>query len=166
MEEQQSTTTQLSPPVEKTEAKKLSPEQTRKELKQAIQGSTDVLVSANTVLTIFPDTLTIDRAKLTVTRRTFLRSAEVMSMRIEDILNVTETLGPIFGSVKIVSRVLNPEKPYVIGLFWRREAVRLKRVLQGYVIALQRNIDCSAISTRELVKMLDQLGEDAHAPEE
>lgn len=137
-------------------------EESKKELLQAIEGSTDVLATATTTLTFFPDTLTLDRAKVTVAKRTFFRAAEVVSMRIEDILNVTATVGPLFGTVKVISRVLNPEKPYVIGKFWREDAIRLKRIIQGYVIALQRQIDCSVMPTRELTLMLDKLGEDEH----
>jgi hypothetical protein len=153
---------QLSPPASEVEMRHVGPEQTRKELKEAIEGSNDVLVTATTTLALFPDTVTVDRAKLTITRRTFLRSAEIMSMRMEDILNVTATVGPLFGTVKIVSRVLNAEKPHTIGRFWRHDAVRLKRITQGYVIALQRNIDVSTLKTPELVKMLDELGTDEH----
>lgn len=154
---------QASPPAKEEVLRPPKPEESRQELQEAIKGSNEVLAAASTVLTLFPDTLTIDRAKLTVTKRTFFSSAEVVSMRIEDVLNVTATVGPLLGSVKIVSRVLNTEKPYTIGRFWRRDAVRLKRITQGYVIALQRNIDCSALPVRELASMLDHLGEDTHS---
>jgi len=159
---QQTSRPQVSPPVDESGGKQQSPEETRQELKDAIEGSNEVLVSATTTLSLFPDTIIVDRAKLTVIRRTFLRSAEVMSIRIEDILNVTATVGPFLGTVKVVSRVLNAEKPYSVGKFWRDDATRLKRITQGYVIALQRNIDCSALPLRELSKMLDELGQDDH----
>jgi len=153
---------QTSPPVPETETREASPQETRQELKEAIKGSQEVLATATTTLTLFPDTVTVDRAKLTVTKRTFLQSAEVMSIRVEDILNVTATVGPFFGTIKVVSRVMNNEKPYTIGRFRRKDALRLKRITQGYVIALQRNIDCSSLGTNELTKLLDQLGEDDH----
>jgi hypothetical protein len=140
----------------------MTPEEAKQELRHAIEGSNEILVSATTVLALFPDTLTLDRAKATVTRRWFFRTADVMSIRIEDILNVKATVGPLFGSVKIISRVMNSEKPSLVGRFWRNDAIRLKRILQGYVIALQRNIDCNAISTPELRSMLESLGEDDH----
>lgn len=151
--------TQLSPPREQTPA---SREETRQQLQEVIKGSNEVLATATTVLQIFSDTLTIDRAKLTVTKRTFFSTAEVMSIRIEDVLNVTAAVGPIFGAIKIVSRVLNTEKPYTINYFWREDALRLKRITQGYVIALQRGIDCSSLPTKELATMLESLGEDDH----
>ncbi|HEY1835908.1 MAG TPA: hypothetical protein VGG13_03745 [Candidatus Saccharimonadales bacterium] len=155
-------TPQISPPVEEPEQKAATPEESKQELQEAIKGSNQVLATATTTLTLFSDTLTVDRAKLTVTKRTFFGTAEVMSIRIEDVLNVTATVGPILGSVKIVSRVLNTEKPYTVGRFWRKDALRLKRVTQGYIIALQRKIDCSSLPTKELAAMLDKLGEDDH----
>lgn len=138
--------------------------ETRHELENAITGSKEVLCTATTFFpfVIFPDTITLDRAKLTVTRRTFVGIAEVMSIRIEDILNVTASIGPVLGSIKIVSRVLNTEKPYVINRFRRNDALRVKRITQGYVIALQRNIDCSALPVPQLAAMLERLGTDAH----
>lgn len=137
----------------------------KKELSHAIHGSHEVLAKANTVfpLTLFPDTVTVDRAKLTITERRFFGSAEVMSIRIEDILNVTATVGPLFGSLHIVSRVLNTEKPYDVHHLWREDALKLKRVLQGYVIAIQKEIDCSPLKTKELADMLNELGKDDHS---
>jgi hypothetical protein len=113
-------------------------------------------------LNVFSDTLTVDRAKLTVTKRSFWKSGEVVSSRIEDLLNVTATVGPIFGAVKITSRVMSPERPYEIKHFWREDALRLKRVIHGYIIALQRGVDCSSLPSGELATMLDKLGEDVH----
>lgn len=152
------------PPGEDAEVRKTSPEESRQQLQNAIRGSNEVLATATTVLKIFPDTLTIDRAKLTVTKRTFFQTADVMSMRIEDIMNVTCKLGPFLGSVTIHTRIIGDQKPYTIGLFTRKDAIYLKRITQGYVIALQRQIDCSALPAGELVAMLDQLGEDDHPP--
>jgi len=157
--QQSSNNRQLSPSQDK---EKLSPSETRQQLQHVIKGSNEVLASATTALPIFSDTLTIDRAKLTVTKRMFFFTSEVMSIRIEDVLNVTASVGPFLGSIKVVSRVLNTEKPYTINYFWRDDALRLKRITQGYVIALQRGIDCSALKTEELAEMLDKLGEDDH----
>ncbi|HUB93699.1 MAG TPA: hypothetical protein VMB52_04300 [Verrucomicrobiae bacterium] len=104
----------------------------------------------------------IDRAKVTVTKRPFFRTAEVMSVRIEDVLNATCVIGPLLGSITIVSRVMNDNQTTNVGPLWRSDAQRLKRVLQGYVIALQRAIDCSKLGTQELATMLEKLGADDH----
>ena len=150
------------PPAPEQPAHVATPEESKQELKAAIRESNAVLARATTVLTLFPDTLEIDRTKLTLTKRTFFSTSEAMSIRVEDILNVTATVGPLFGSITIVSRVFNSEKPYHIGRFSRKDVMKLKHILQGYVIALQRKIDCSAMKTAELASMLEKLGEDEH----
>ena len=154
---------QIAAPVPNEEPHAATPEESRAELREAIRDSNQILATATTVFEFFPDTLVVDRAKITVTKRQFFSVAEVMSIRIEDILNVTVMLGPLFGSVKIVTRVMTAGKPYLIGRFWRKDALRVKRVTQGYIIALQRGIDCSSLPTTELSVMLEKLGEDDHA---
>lgn len=153
---------QLSPPAPDVTPKSMTAEETRAELTEAIKGSNQVLMSADTVLTLFPDTLVVDRAKLSIIKRSFFRTAEIASMRIEDVLNVECTLGPFFGTVIVITRVVNSDQTLSIGRFWRDDARRLKRIIQGYVIALQRNIDCSALDSSELTGLLEKLGADTH----
>lgn len=156
---------QQSPPpdaLQQQQAQPLTPDEARQELAQAIHGSNEVLSSATTALPLFPDTLVLDRAKVTVSKRSFFKTGEIVSIRIEDLLNVTATVGPILGAIKITSRIMSADKPYEIKFFWREDALRLKRIIQGYVIALQRGIDCNSLPTPELAKLLDKLGEDAH----
>ncbi len=137
--------------------------ETKEELKQAIEGSNDVLVRATTAFTLLSDKVVLDRTKLTITRRSFFNSAEIMSIRIEDILNVTATVGPFFGHLKIMSRIPNAA-PYVMGKFTRQDVLKVKRIMQGYIIALQKEIDCDSIPTAELIELLSGLGEDEHTP--
>lgn len=139
---------------------------TAKELVQAVGTSNDVLIRVQTVfpLTLFPDTITVDRSKITVTQRDFFKAGEVISIRFEDVLNVAAQVGPFFGSVIISTRFFNPDKPYTVYKLRRADALRIKRIVQGYLIAKQQNIDCSALQTKELTSMLDELGK--VAPEE
>lgn len=145
--------------VKNREQDKMIPE---KNLRKAYKDSSQILLSVKTVfpLTLFTDTVTVDRTKLTIIKRFFFQMGEVTSMRLEDVLNVTASTGPFFGAVKITSRIQGgTEKPLVVNKLWRDDALRLKRILQGYVIAVQKEIDCSALSTPELAKMLDGIGE-------
>ncbi len=139
-------------------------QESKQELRDAIKDSQQVLVCATTVFpfTLFPDTISVDRTKLTVTRRSFFSVAEVMSIRIEDILNVVANVGPFFGNIKVSSRIMTAEQPHHIDHLWRDDAMRIKRILQGYIIALEKKIDCSGLGTRELASMLDKLGQDDH----
>jgi hypothetical protein len=140
--------------------------QATEKLVKVIGDAHDVLVRATTVfpLTLFPDTLTVDRTKLTITHRDFFNSAEVLSITVEDLLNITANVGPFFGSIKISTRFFDPDKPYTVDHFWRADALKIKRIVQGYIIARKKNVDCSALPTAELAKTLDELGK--VAPEE
>jgi hypothetical protein len=139
-----------------------NPEQqkTAEELVEAIGTSHDILMRAKTVFpfTLFPTTISVDRTKISITERDFFKIGEVLSIRIEDVLNVTATVGPILGSIKIATRFFNPEKPYVVDMLHRSDALKFKRIVQGYLIARQQEIDCSTLPTKELAKMLDELG--------
>lgn len=136
-------------------------EEITQELTHAVGESSDVLVRATTVfpLTLFPDTLTIDRTKLTITHRDFFKLGEVLSISIEDILNVTASVGPFFGSIKISTRFFDINRPYTVDHFWRADALMIKRIAQGYIIAHQKKIDTSGLSTSELARMLDEIGQ-------
>lgn len=135
------------------------------ELEKEVKAADEVIMSVKTVfpLTLFTDTVTVDRTKITLTKRQFFQMQEVTSIRLEDILNVTATTGPFFGNLSVTNRVQgNMGETLEIDKLWRDDALRLKRILQGYVIAVQKEIDCSALSTRELREMLDRIGQDDH----
>ncbi|HSX05652.1 MAG TPA: hypothetical protein VLF69_04245 [Candidatus Saccharimonadales bacterium] len=140
----------------------MTAEESRHELEIVIKSSNQVLAQVNTVLSFFPDTMTVDREKITVTKRWFFRMAEIQTFRIEDVLNVACSVGPILGTLSITTRVVNIDQTIVVGKFWRSDAKRLKRIAQGYVSALQRNIDCHALGTQELATLLEELGADNH----
>lgn len=138
----------------------------KKELEQAIGGAHEILMRATTVFpfVLFPDTITIDRTKLTIVHRWFFRVAEVIPIRIEDVLNVTANVGPFFGSIKIVTRFFEnggdgKDNHYEIKYLSRADALHIKHIMQGYIIATQKEIDSSALSTKELSSLLIKLGE-------
>lgn len=130
------------------------------ELIGAVGRSQEVLFSASTMFpfTLFPDTATVDREKLTLTKRSFFGVAEAMSIRIEDILNVTADVGPLFGSIKIATRFFDLRKPYTMSYLSVSDATKLKRIILGYIIAIQEKIDCSSYSAKDLTNMLTELG--------
>lgn len=132
----------------------------RKQLRRLVKRSNDLLAIATAVFPfqLFPDTIMLDRTKLTIIKRTFFFTQESMSIRIEDILNVSTSVGPFFGSITIASRVMSSEDHFTTNFFWRDDAIRLKHIIQGYVIAQHNNIKTSHLSREELIKTLAQLG--------
>lgn len=142
-------------------AKTLDP---RESLRKIVRKSHQLLASAQTVIlpvNLFPDSVTVDRTKVTITKRTFFWSSSVISIRIEDVLNIACSTGPIFGSLIISSRVMNSTDHYEIDYFWRKDAIYLKELIQGYVIAQHNQIETSHLSREELIKTLLDLGNDS-----
>lgn len=134
-------------------------------LKKIVEQSHEVLASANTVfpITLFPDTVFVDRTKVTIIRRNFFWSSDVMSIRIEDVLSVSASVGPLFGSLTIAIRVMSTIDHFRIDHFWRNDATYLKHIIQGYVIAQHNNLDTSHLPMEELVAMLRELGHDSNS---
>jgi hypothetical protein len=133
----------------------------RHKLYEAVAVAHEPIFKATTVfpLTLFPDTVMIDRTKLTITHRFFFKVADVISIKIEDILNVTPHVGPFFGSIEIHTRFFDPHKPYTVKYLWRDDALRFDRIMHGYSIALSQKIDCSSLEPKELAATLDKLGQ-------
>lgn len=147
------------------EQKKSDKKDKMKKLTKIVERSNEVLATATAVFPfdLFPDTVSLDRTKVTITKRSFFWSAEVISIRIEDILNVTTGVGPFFGSLTIASRVMSSVDHFKIDYFWRKDAIRLKHIIQGYVIAHHNNIEISNLSQGEMIETLSALGHDARA---
>lgn len=131
-----------------------------RKLSEAIGHSKDTIFKATTVFpfNLFPDTVVVDREKVTIVNRSFFRVAEVVSLRINDVLNVMADVGPFFGAVKIQTRFFGTDG-YSITFLRRRDALKLKRILQGYVIANQKGLDCDGFTAEELAMLLDEIGQ-------
>jgi hypothetical protein len=126
----------------------------------AVKGN-DILYKATTVFpfTLFPDTITIDREKVSIANRFFFRVAQIHSIRVDDILSVEGNVGPFFGSIRVTSKYF-VKSPRVINFLSRDDTTNVQRILQGYTIARQKEIDCSKIPTKELITMLEELGKE------
>jgi hypothetical protein len=123
-------------------------------------GAHDMLITATTVFpfVLFPDTINIDRQKLTIIHRSFFRVADVISVQIDDIQNVESSVGPFFGSIRLTSRYfINNFQS--IKFLQRGDVVKIQRLLQGYMIAHHRKIDCSTIDKAQLIILLNDLGQ-------
>lgn len=134
-----------------------------RKLNKMVEQSKEVLAAAQTVIlpnNLFPDTVILDRQKVTINRKTFFWSSDVISIHIEDILNVSTSTGPLFGSLTISSRVMNSTDHYQINYFWRHDALHLKHIIQGYMIAAHNDIDTSHMPREQLIEKLEELGTD------
>lgn len=126
-----------------------------------LKKSHQVLAAARTVIlptNLFPDSVIVDRTKVTIIKQTFFWSSSAISIRIEDVLNITCSIGPFFGSLTLSNRIMNSTDHYEINYFWRKDAVYLKQIIQGYMIAQHNHIQVASLDKDELIKTLLELG--------
>jgi hypothetical protein len=126
---------------------------------EVAQSSEQVLHNATSVFPfqLFPDTITIDREKINIVKRTFFRAGEVTAVHINDILSVAANAGPFLGSLKITLRNVNQD-PIEVQHLSRKDALRIKSMLQGYIIARRNGIDCMSMEKPQLISVLLRLG--------
>jgi hypothetical protein len=129
-------------------------------LPELTQKSQDVLYEATTVFpfTLVPDTITLDREKLTIANRLFWRIANITSVPVGEIMSAEVVVGPFFGALHLTFRFFaNNER--TISFLPRGDALELQRLIHGYIIAHRREIDVSSVGKDELIKLLTELGQ-------
>jgi len=62
----------------------------------------------------------------------------------------------------VASRVMSTIDHFQINHFWRNDAIRLKHIIQGYVIAQHNKIDTAHLSRKELIDTIVELGQDSN----
>ncbi len=125
-------------------------------------GSHDIIFAAKTVFpfVLFPDSISMDRQQLTIVHRSFFSTANTISVRIEDVLNVESNVGPFFGSIHIFSKFFTNDIKS-IGFLTRANTLKIQSLIQGYMIAHHRKIDCSTVEKNQLIILLNDLGQGA-----
>ena len=122
----------------------------------------EILYEAETVFpfTLFPDTITLDREKLTLTNRTFWRTAEITSVPISEILSCKVNVGPFFGSLHLVFSFF-ADNQRTINYLWRKDALEMQRMIHGYIIAHKREINTTHLALEDLKVVLKEIGQGA-----
>lgn len=137
------------------------PEREKKELEKIAEKAEDVLMRADSVFpfVLFPDSIAVSRNKVVITHRQFFKLSEVISLQVDDILNVESDAGPFFGSLSIYTRIYGTE-PLRITFLSRKDTICAKRILEGLIIANMKDIDITNIERKELLELLMRLGSD------
>jgi len=122
-------------------------------------GAQESFFEAKTIFpfVLFPDTISLDRQKLTIIHRDFFRSARIASSQVKDIMNVEASIGPLFGSLTLTSKhFLNNTQ--TINFLKREDIVKAQRLIQGFMIAYRAHIDIDNIDKEQLTVLLNDLG--------
>lgn len=132
----------------------------KNKLEEVAEESHSVLAKARTVFpfTLFPDTITIDRHKLTIVHRAFFEIEQTAAVPIENIKNVEANHGPFFGSLTVTSdHFVNNTQ--TLNYLRRSDAETIQKLVQGAIVAFKESIDISGIPTKKLHELLIDLGE-------
>ena len=130
-----------------------------KQLENVVNESHIVLAQAKSVFPfqLFPDTVSIDRHKLTIIYRQFWGVEKTVSVPIENIKNIEADIGPFLGSLNITSDLFinnTQEVKYLTS----GDARRIQKLVQGAVVAQREEIDLNKIGTKKLRTLLIDLG--------
>jgi len=135
------------------------PGETHEKLIELTEKAQDILFTADTVFpfTLFPDTITLDREKLTVVDRFFFRVAKVITVPISSMISADANVGPFFGSVHMTSKYF-VDNAHTVNFLWRHDAEEIHRLLQGFIIAQEKGLDVSDVDKDDLCVLLHDLG--------
>jgi hypothetical protein len=129
-------------------------------LTELTQNASEVLYEATTIFpfTPFPDTITVDREKITIANRFFWRTANITSTPISEVMSAESNVGPFFGSLHLTFRFFT-DNTRTISFLWRHDASNLQKLIHGFIIAHRREVDTSRVPMGELKAMLMELGQ-------
>jgi hypothetical protein len=130
--------------------------QTTTPLQAIAKSDAEVLASALLSFGFIKYKIILTRIEVIYERTVGFASTTLKSIDINEITNVTGSVGPFFGIIDFTHT--SQEFPQRVGMFWRDDAIRMKRIIKGYVIASKQGANYSTIPAEKLVPMLQELG--------
>jgi len=103
----------------------------------------------------FPDTINVEDGRITIIDR-HLFSSEVHSVDIKDISNVFINTVVFFSQLVIISKTFE-ENEIKIANLRTKEAVFVRRIIEGLRVFVNKQIDTSSYSKEELIAKLEEL---------
>lgn len=121
--------------------------------------SNAILMSVTSVFPFefFPTTINVETTRVTIiTRQLF--SSQVHSVDIKDISSVFIETSILFASLRLVSKIYS-QKELVVDRLWKKEAILLRRIIEGLRMFEKKEINISNFSKEELLTKLEELSE-------
>ena len=128
-------------------------------LESVVNKAQNILIKSKAVFPfdMFPDSITIDRQKLTVVHRNFFNVKQTVSVQHCDIKNIQADIGPFLGSLTVTSEhFINNIQ--TVKYLPKRDVLAIQQLVQGFIVANSQNIEMTNIDDKKLVELLNQLG--------
>jgi len=126
---------------------------------ELVRKSNRILASVSThkfPFDLFPDTLNVEEGRVNVIVRNFFFSSQVYSVDLKNIANVIINTSPFFAQLVIVSKTFT-ENEIRINNLWIKQAIYVRRLIEGLRVLDSNKIDTSIYSKRDLVHKLEEL---------
>jgi len=124
-----------------------------------IRKSNRILASISThkfPFDMFPDTINVEESRVNVIVRDFFFSSQVYSVDLKNISNVLINTSPFFAQIVIVSKTF-AENEIRIDNLWIKQAIYVRRLIEGLRVLDSNQIDTSVYSKRDLIGKLEEL---------
>lgn len=128
------------------------------DLQQAIHDTNEVIAEISLLLPFVLNKLVLTRRKLIFETRSGLGRVQVKTLDVDSLTNVTASISPLFGIIYFSHS--SDDFPPQVGIFWRKDVIRMKRIIDGYVLSRLQKIDTRSIQVSNLIPMLIKLGTD------
>lgn len=121
-----------------------------------VSDSNQILITTSSLFPdIFPTTINVEATRVTIIHRQFF-SSQVHSVDISDISNVFINMGFLFATLIIVSNTFGNNEIKITRL-WKKEAIMVRRIIEGLRMFIHSNIDMTTFSSEELMGKLKKL---------
>ena len=105
---------------------------------------------------LFPDKLSVDVTRVTVTHN-YILSSNVFPIPIETVNAVEAHFGILFASLRIEIQGFN-QNPEIINFLWNSDARRAKRFILALIQCRIKGIDLSNLDSEKLKVTLEKIG--------
>jgi hypothetical protein len=138
---------------EKTEA------DVKAELNALVEKTSKCLIKVSTVFPFdfFPDFITVDANQVNIVIREFFWSERRHSIHIRDILDIFVDTSLFFSTIRITDKSYTADSTE-IKFLKRKDAIKLRSIIQGLIVAHRSQLDLSKIEPHELLPQILELG--------
>lgn len=129
----------------------------KQSISDMVHNSNDILMSVSSVFPFdfFPTTINIEVTRIAIITRQLFAS-QVHSVDIKDISSVFIETSIIFAAITLVSKTYS-QKELVVDRLWKKEAILLRRIIEGLRMFEKKGINITNFSKEELLSKLEEL---------
>ncbi|MDO8269901.1 MAG: hypothetical protein Q7T54_04500 [Candidatus Levybacteria bacterium] len=132
-------------------------EKSRQAIEDLVNKSNRILLKVSTVFPLdwFPSSIIVEETRLTVIHRQLFTS-QTHSVDIKNISNIFVDSGIFFAQLTIVSDTFT-ENQIIINRLWKKDAIFVRRIIEGLRTFVGKDIDTTDFTVKELVSKLKEL---------